>query len=162
MRCWWPRLTDTQGALTSSSKSICAPTWTPYDAGHCGVRVRRSRCDFASMMKTARLQYILTYLTDPDAKLASVRAVNAAIAAGAMDVGEHAGLPLRRYPVERTADAHRASEVGVIGPARVHRRRISRLRDHPPPSRLADTATRRHRHRRAAALPPARGHGLGS
>ena len=69
----------------------------------------------ACMMKNARLQYILTYLTDPDAKMASVRAVNAAIAAGAMEVGEQAGLPVHRYPLERTADAHRASEAGVVG-----------------------------------------------
>jgi len=69
----------------------------------------------ASMTKNARLQYILTYLTEPDAKMASVRAVNAAITAGAMEVGEQAGLPLHRYPLERTADAHRASEAGAIG-----------------------------------------------
>lgn len=69
----------------------------------------------ACMIKNARLQYILTYLTDRDAKLASVKAVSAAIADGAMEVGESAGLPLHRYPLERTADAHRASESGVVG-----------------------------------------------
>lgn len=69
----------------------------------------------AGMTKNARLQYILTYLTDHDAKMASVRAVNAAIADGAMGVGVDAGLPLHRYPLERTADAHRASESGVVG-----------------------------------------------
>jgi len=69
----------------------------------------------ASMMRNARLQYILTYLTDHDAKMASVQAVDAAIADGAMEVGEQAGLPLHRYPLERTADAHRASEAGVVG-----------------------------------------------
>jgi len=69
----------------------------------------------ASMMKNARLQYILTYLTEPGAKLASVRAVNAAVAAGAMDVGELAGLPIHRYPLERADEAHRASEAGVVG-----------------------------------------------
>jgi NADPH2:quinone reductase len=67
------------------------------------------------MIKNARLQYIFTYLTDHEAKLASVRAVNAAIADGAMEVGAQAGLPLHRYPLERTPDAHRASEAGVVG-----------------------------------------------
>ena len=69
----------------------------------------------ASMMKNARLQYILTYLTDPDAKLASVRAVTVAAADGAMGVGEAAGLPLHRYALEQTAEAHRASEAGAVG-----------------------------------------------
>jgi NADPH2:quinone reductase len=69
----------------------------------------------AAMTKNARLQYILTYLTDHHAKIASVRAVNAAIADGAMEVGDQAGLPLHRYPLERAADAHRASEAGVVG-----------------------------------------------
>jgi NADPH2:quinone reductase len=69
----------------------------------------------ASMMKNARVQYILTYLTEPEAKSASVRAVNDAVAAGAMEVGEQAGLPLHRYPLERAGDAHRASEEGVVG-----------------------------------------------
>ena len=69
----------------------------------------------ASMMKNARVQYILTYLTEPEAKLASVVAVNAAVAAGAMEVGDQAGLPLHRYSLERAADAHRASEEGVVG-----------------------------------------------
>jgi NADPH2:quinone reductase len=69
----------------------------------------------AAMTKHARLQYILTYLTEHDEKMASVHAVNAAIADGAMEVGEQAGLPLHRFPLERTADAHRASESGVVG-----------------------------------------------
>jgi len=69
----------------------------------------------AGMMKNARFQYILTYLTEREAKLASVRAVNAAVAAGALTVGDQAGLPVLRYPLQRTADAHRASEEGVVG-----------------------------------------------
>jgi NADPH2:quinone reductase len=69
----------------------------------------------ASMVKNARVQYILTYLTEPEAKLASVMAVNAAVAAGAMEVGEPGGLPLHRYPLERAAEAHRAAEEGVVG-----------------------------------------------
>ncbi|MGE0218757.1 NADPH:quinone reductase [Mycolicibacterium sp.] len=69
----------------------------------------------AAMMKNASVHYLLTYLTDIDAKLASVRAVTAAVAAGVMGVGAEHGLPLHRYPLARTADAHRASEKGVIG-----------------------------------------------
>ena len=73
----------------------------------------------ASMTKNARVQYILTYLTSPKQNSESVVAVNAAVAAGAMEVGDQAGLPLHRYSLERAADAHRASEEGVVG--KVHR-----------------------------------------
>jgi NADPH2:quinone reductase len=30
-------------------------------------------------------------------------------------VGESAGLPLHRFPLERTADAHAAVEAGAVG-----------------------------------------------
>jgi NADPH2:quinone reductase len=69
----------------------------------------------ASMIKNARLQYILTYLTGPGAKIASVRAVTAAAADGAMGVGEGAGLPLHRYKLDQASEAHRVSEAGVVG-----------------------------------------------
>jgi NADPH2:quinone reductase len=69
----------------------------------------------AAMFKNARIQYVFTYLTETAHKLASVRAVSAAVAAGAMSVGGDNGLPLQHFPLERTADAHRASEAGVVG-----------------------------------------------
>ena len=34
---------------------------------------------------------------------------------GALPVGEDAGLPLCRFPLERTDDAHVAVEAGVVG-----------------------------------------------
>jgi NADPH2:quinone reductase len=37
-------------------------------------------------------------------------AVAAAVADGAFRAGEEAGLPLHRFPLERTADAHDAVE----------------------------------------------------
>ena len=33
----------------------------------------------------------------------------------ALEVGEHVGLPLHRFPLERTADAHDAVEHGAVG-----------------------------------------------
>jgi hypothetical protein len=41
--------------------------------------------------------------------------VAAAVADGALPVGEEQGLPLVRFPLDRTADAHRAVENGTIG-----------------------------------------------
>jgi NADPH:quinone reductase len=32
-----------------------------------------------------------------------------------LEVGEDAGLPLHRFPLERTADAHAAVEGGAVG-----------------------------------------------
>lgn len=45
----------------------------------------------------------------------AVAGVAAAIAAGALSVGEDVGLPLHRYPLTRTGDAHDAVEGGAIG-----------------------------------------------
>ena len=42
-------------------------------------------------------------------------AENVVTAIDALAVGEAAGLPLHRYPLERTADAHTAVESGVVG-----------------------------------------------
>jgi NADPH:quinone reductase len=49
------------------------------------------------------------------AKERAVSDVAAAVADGALLVGESAGLPLHRFPLERAADAHAAVEAGAIG-----------------------------------------------
>jgi NADPH2:quinone reductase len=67
------------------------------------------------MVLSARWQFVLVYTVPPDAKAAAVEAVSAAVAAGALRVGEEAGLPLHRFPLERTADAHAAVESGTVG-----------------------------------------------
>ncbi|HEX2423184.1 MAG TPA: NADPH:quinone reductase, partial [Actinomycetota bacterium] len=38
-----------------------------------------------------------------------------AVSAGALLVGAEAGLPLIRFPLERTADAHAAVEANAVG-----------------------------------------------
>ncbi|MDN4613567.1 NADPH:quinone reductase [Leifsonia sp. F6_8S_P_1B] len=68
-----------------------------------------------SMSKNLRWQFLLTYTTTPETKAAAVRSVAAAVAAGALPVGEEHGLPLTRFPLERTADAHDAVESGIVG-----------------------------------------------
>lgn len=68
-----------------------------------------------SMQKNLRYLFLLTYTVTPEQKRAAVEAVSEAIAAGALEVGEDAGLPLTRFPLERTAEAHDAVEGNAVG-----------------------------------------------
>ena len=68
-----------------------------------------------SMTKNLSWRFLLTYTADPAEKGAAVAGVRAAVEAGALRIGEEAGLPIVRFPLERTADAHDAVEAGTIG-----------------------------------------------
>lgn len=68
-----------------------------------------------SMTANVRYQFILVYTMPDGAKRRAVRDVSAAVADGVLDVGEEAGLPLHRFPLERTGDAHAAVEAGAVG-----------------------------------------------
>ena len=68
-----------------------------------------------SMTANVRYQFILVYTMPADAKRRAVRDVSTAVSDGVLDVGEEAGLPLHRFPLERTADAHAAVEAGAVG-----------------------------------------------
>ena len=61
----------------------------------------------------ARLQFVLLYTVPADAL--ATRAEDAGAAIDALAVGDVAGLPLHRCPLERTADAHTAVESSVVG-----------------------------------------------
>jgi NADPH2:quinone reductase len=65
--------------------------------------------------KNLRIQGVLLYTLDPELLAAAGEDVVAAVEAGALRVGEEAGLPLHHYPLERTADAHAAVEGGAVG-----------------------------------------------
>jgi NADPH2:quinone reductase len=58
---------------------------------------------------------LLVYTVSAQQKDHAVADVSAAVAAGALRIGPEAGLPLHRYPLERTADAHRAVHGGAVG-----------------------------------------------
>ncbi len=63
----------------------------------------------------ARLQFVLLYTVGEDALRAATDDITAALADGALDVGEEHGLPLTRFPLEETAAAHDAVEQGAVG-----------------------------------------------
>ena len=63
----------------------------------------------------ARYQFVLLYSLGLDALRSATLDITAALGDGALPVGESAGLPLHRFPLEQTADAHRAVESGIVG-----------------------------------------------
>jgi len=68
-----------------------------------------------SMVLNARLQFLVLYTAGPSVRAAAVEDVAAAVRDGVLPVGEEHGLPLVRFPLHRTADAHRAVEGGAVG-----------------------------------------------
>ncbi|MER7848198.1 NADPH:quinone reductase [Kitasatospora sp. NPDC096077] len=68
-----------------------------------------------NMVLNARFQFLVLFLAGPEARAAAAQDVAAAVRDGALPVGEGHGLPLLRFPLEHTADAHRAVESGVVG-----------------------------------------------
>jgi NADPH2:quinone reductase len=69
----------------------------------------------AFMVLNARLQFILLYTVGDEALANAAQDVSAAVADGALGVGEKYGLPLVRFPLEQTATAHDAVENGAVG-----------------------------------------------
>ena len=67
------------------------------------------------MFRNVRYQFVLVYTVAAAAKDHAVADVTTAAADGALPVGDAAGLPLHRFPLEQTADAHAAVERGAVG-----------------------------------------------
>jgi NADPH2:quinone reductase len=69
------------------------------------------------MALNARWQFVLLYTMPIEAKADAVAALTAALAAGAVRLGEEVGLPVHRFSLEQTAQAHAAVADGAIGKA---------------------------------------------
>jgi NADPH2:quinone reductase len=69
----------------------------------------------AAMMKNVQLSFVLTYLTSEQQKMHAVDAVAAAVADGAITVGEEHGLPLIRYDIGNVPGALGAVESHFVG-----------------------------------------------
>ncbi|GAA1084653.1 MULTISPECIES: NADPH:quinone reductase [Streptomyces violaceusniger group] len=68
-----------------------------------------------NMVLNTRFQFVVLYTVGSEPLAAAVADVAAAVRDGALPVGEEHGLPLVRFPLDRTADAHRAVESGAVG-----------------------------------------------
>lgn len=62
-----------------------------------------------------RYQFVLLYTVGMEAVHVATEDINAAIADGALQVGEHAGLPLHRFELADTGAAHAAVENSIVG-----------------------------------------------
>ena len=69
----------------------------------------------ATFSRNLRYQFLLLYTLGQDLVDAAAEDINAAVEAGAYDVGERAGLPLHHHRLEETAAAHDAVERGTVG-----------------------------------------------
>ena len=65
--------------------------------------------------KNLRYQFLILYTLDERFLRAAVDDVAEAVRAGALRVGEDAGVPLHHFPLDQTAAAHDAVENGAIG-----------------------------------------------
>jgi NADPH2:quinone reductase len=68
-----------------------------------------------NMVLNTRVQFLLLYTVGDEALRAAAADITAALADGALPVGEEHGLPLHRFPLADTAAAHDAVEAGVVG-----------------------------------------------
>jgi NADPH2:quinone reductase len=68
-----------------------------------------------NMIKNLRYQFVLLYTVGEAALRAAAEDITLALVDGALPVGENAGLPLHRFPLANTADAHQAVQAGAVG-----------------------------------------------
>ncbi|MBK5238105.1 MAG: NADPH:quinone reductase, partial [Actinomycetales bacterium] len=62
-----------------------------------------------------RYQFLLLYTVGQDALDAAAEDITAALLDGVLPIGEDSGLPLHRFTLEQTAEAHAAVENDIVG-----------------------------------------------
>lgn len=98
---------DADAEMIAGHGTVAIYAGTPADTATFPVRTL--------MAANARLQFVLLYTAPERAKGLAVADVSAAVLAGAVRVGEDAGLPLHHVPLADAAAAHRAVQDGAIG-----------------------------------------------
>ncbi|MFD2420165.1 NADPH:quinone reductase [Amycolatopsis pigmentata] len=68
-----------------------------------------------NILLNTRLQFLVLYTVGADLLAEAAEDISAAVRDNALPVGEEHGLPLLRFPLDRTADAHKAAENGAVG-----------------------------------------------
>ena len=68
-----------------------------------------------NMIKNLRYQFVLLYTVGDLALRAAVEDITLALEYNALPVGEDVGLPLHRFPLADTAEAHQAVQDGAVG-----------------------------------------------
>jgi NADPH:quinone reductase len=68
-----------------------------------------------AMTANTRFQFVLVYTMPEMAKEQAIKDVQDAVAAGVLRSGAEAGLPLHRFPLDKTGDAHAAVEANAVG-----------------------------------------------
>ena len=68
-----------------------------------------------NMIKNLRYQFVLLYTVGAAALAAAVEDITLALVDDALPVGENAGLPLHRFQLANTAEAHQAVQDGAVG-----------------------------------------------
>lgn len=77
--------------------------------------------DIRSMMRlNAGIEFVYVYTVSKKEKRAAVKDVSRALKDGALGVGDEHGLPLVRFGLGETEQAHRAVEAGVTGKVVIH------------------------------------------
>jgi NADPH2:quinone reductase len=101
-------------ANIATSLEVLAPNGTVAAYGTEGEAVLTFPTRMA-IGRNLRFQFVLMMTMPPAARDLAALDVTDAAAAGVLAVGEEAGLPLHRFPLERTAAAHDALEGGIVG-----------------------------------------------